>query len=128
MNLNMCGNCIHCQLLSKWNITALNVRTLFVVTDLFHSIGAHVKSVHVHSKVNNALLHSSVCAQCCADRCTHLSLSKETDSTALRSPLYSFSWTSWCRETEKLTKYSHKMQKYFGYHYQMILTHQLLKN
>ena len=68
MNLNMYGSCIHCQLLSKWNIiiimylysaqylhilqdskryltnptvqvqyniSALSVRTLFVVTDLF---------------------------------------------------------------------------------------------
>ena len=97
MNINMCGSCIHCQLLSKWNMSALNVRTLFVVTDLFHSIGAHVKSVHAHSKINNALLHSSVCA-CCADRCAHLSLSKETDSTVLLLAFYSFSGTSWCRE------------------------------
>ena len=57
-----------------------------------------MKSVHAHSKINNALLDSTVCAQCCADRCSHLSLSKETDSTALRSPLYRFPETSWCRE------------------------------
>ena len=103
MNLNMCGSCIHCQLLSKWNISALSVRTLFVVTDLFIQF-AHVKSVHAHSKINNALLDSALldstfCAQCCTDRCVPLSLSKETDTTTLRSSLYSFSWTSWCRET-----------------------------
>ena len=52
---------------------------------------------------NNALLHTGACAQCCADRCAHLSLSKETDTTALRSSLYSFPWTSWCRETITIT-------------------------
>ena len=98
MNLNMYGSCIYCQLVSKWDISAFNVRTLFVVTDLFQSmIGAHVRFVHAHSKINNALLHTGVCAQCCADRCSHLSLSKETDSTALRSSLYSFPETPWNR-------------------------------
>ena len=66
LNLNICGSCIHCQLVSKWDISALNVRTLFVVTDLFIQF-VHVKSVHAHSKINNALLDSIVCAQCCAD-------------------------------------------------------------
>ena len=51
MNLNMYGSCIHCQLVSKWNISAFNVRTLFVVTDLFQSmIGAHVRFVHAHRR------------------------------------------------------------------------------
>ena len=104
MNLNMYGSCIHCQLVSKWDISAFNVHTLFVVTDLFQSmIGAHVRFVHAHSKINNALLDSTLCAQCCADRCVPLSLSKETDSTALRSPLYRFPETSWCRETITIT-------------------------
>ena len=78
------------------------MRTLFLLTDLFIQF-AHVKSVHAHSKINNALLDSTLCAQCCADRCVPLSLSKETDSTALRSPLYRFPETSWCRETITIT-------------------------
>ena len=97
MNLNMCVNCIHCQLLSKWNLSALNERALFVVTDLFHSIGAHVKSMHAHSKINNALLDSCVCIQFCEDGSAHLSLSKETDFMALHSPLYRFPETPWSR-------------------------------
>ena len=88
LNLNICGSCIHCQLVSKWDISALSVRTLFVVTDLFIQF-AHVKSVHAHSKINNALLDSTVCAQCCADQCVPLSL-KETDLQRYVRPYIGF--------------------------------------